>query len=192
MGEPFSIPRFPLLLWITIKVFVREDISRLGAALAFYTTVAVAPLLVLSIAAAGIFFASQDTARARVLGEIENLAGKQAGAAIQSVQNPSFSNAGHYATIIGAATLVFGDRHLHDLQTALNTIWHVRNRKETNRWRMVRNRLFSMAMVLATGFLLLVSLLVSAFLSWVVYAPSHTSACLRRFFRLSTTVFLSF
>lgn len=166
--DPLFIRRFPKLLWKTIGVFFSDNVTRLGAALAFYTTVAVAPMLVLAIAIAGFFFDSKDAARDRVLGEIENLAGEQAGAAIKAVQSPVNNHAGRVATIISAGTLLFGAFGVfYHLQDALNTIWHVPPPKEVNVWRTLRKRLFSLAMVLVTGFLLLVSLIASAFISWL-------------------------
>ncbi len=160
--------RFPRLLWRALRAFFSDDVSRLGAALAFYTTVAVAPLLVLTLVVAGFFFGGEDAARERVLGEIENLAGRQAGAAISAVQSPADTPAGRAAAVVGAVTLLFGAFGVfYHLQGALNAIWHVPPPKEINWWRTVLKRLFSMAMVLVTGFLLLVSLIASAFLSWL-------------------------
>lgn len=166
--HPLFIRRFPRLLWRTLSEFSTDNVSRLGAALAFYTTIAIAPMLVLTIAIAGFFFDSKDVARTRVLGEIENLAGAQASAAVKAVESPTDNHAGRIATIISAVTLLFGAFGVFfHLQDALNTIWHVPPPKEINWWRTLRKRLFSMAMVLVTGFLLLVSLIASALLSWL-------------------------
>lgn len=163
-----SSPNFPRLLWRTIRVFFADSVTRLGAALAFYTTIAVAPMLVLTIALAGFFFDNEDAARARVLGEIQNLAGEQAGEALESVKSPEKAPAGRVATIISGVTLLFGAFGVfYHLQDALNVIWHVPPPKKMSVWRTLRKRLFSMAMVLATGFLLLASLIASAFLSWL-------------------------
>ncbi len=150
----------------TIKAFSDDNITRLGAALAFYTTIAVAPLMVLAIAAAGILF-DETTARERILAEISNLAGSPASAAIQSVQSPVTSNTGMIATALSALTLVFGAfgvfRHLQD---ALNSIWRVKAPEGKGWWWFAKRRLFSLATVLVTGFLLLVSLIASAAISW--------------------------
>jgi membrane protein len=160
--------RLPRLLWRAVHAFFSDKVSRLGAALAFYTTIAVAPLLVLSVVVAGFFFDSKDAARERIIGEIENLAGPQAGAALSAVESPSETPAGHTAAAVGSVTLLFGAFGVfYHLQDALNAIWHVPPPKETNWWRTLLKRLFSLAMVLVTGFLLLVSLIASAFLSWL-------------------------
>src|SRR5688572_4850558 len=109
-----SVASFPrrvgrILAW-TGKAFYADNITRLGAALAFYTTVAVAPLLVLAVAVAGFFFEGTD-AREKVVGEISSLAGAHAGKAIESVQaveTPANAPAGRAATAVGIATLLFG------------------------------------------------------------------------------------
>ncbi|HSI07000.1 MAG TPA: YihY/virulence factor BrkB family protein [Rariglobus sp.] len=160
--------RFPRLLWRALRAFFSDNVSRLGAALAFYTTVAVAPLLVLTLVVAGFFFGGEEAARERVLGEIENLAGRQAGAAISAVQSPADTPAGRVAAVVGSVTLLFGGFGVfYHLQGALNEIWHIPPPREIDWWRTLLKRLFSMAMVLVTGFLLLVSLIASAFLSWL-------------------------
>ena len=151
----------------TGKAFVDDNVTRLGAALAFYTTTAVAPLLVLAIAVAGMVFEG-EAARERILGEISLLAGRQAGAALEAVQSPSATATGAVGTTLGVVTLVFGAFGVfHHLQDALNSIWRVQIPPSVG-WRaLVKRRIFSFATVLATGFLLLVSLIASAGLSWL-------------------------
>jgi membrane protein len=154
----------------TGKAFFDDNITRLGAALAFYTTVAVAPLLVLAVAVAGFFFNETD-AREKVIGEIASLAGTHAGKAIESVQavqSPADAPAGTTTTAVGILTLLFGAFGVfHHLQDALNSIWRVKPPASKGWWSFVRPRLFSFATVVGTGFLLLVSLVASAMLSWL-------------------------
>ncbi|MDI1337739.1 MAG: YihY/virulence factor BrkB family protein [Lacunisphaera sp.] len=151
----------------TVHAFFSDNIAGLGAALAFYTTVAVAPLLVLSIAMAGTVFGASD-ARQEVIGQIERLAGAQASAAVAAVQNPAGAAQGVFATLLGVGTLIFGTLGVFThLQNALNAIWRVSPRPAESWWHFLRSRLFSLATVIATGFLLLVSLVASAMLSWL-------------------------
>lgn len=158
------------ILGRTGKAFFEDNVTRLGAALAFYTTIAVAPLLVIAIAVAGFFF-EETEAREKVIGEIASLAGAHAGKAIESVQAvqpPSAAPAGHTATALGIATLIFGAFGVfHHLQDALNSIWRVQPPVTKGWWNFIRPRLFSFATVVGTGFLLLVSLVASAALSWL-------------------------
>ncbi len=161
------IKRSGLILAKTIQAFLADNITALGAALAFYTTVAVAPLLVLSIAMAGIVF-GEDDARQQVIWEIERLAGSQASAAVAAVQNPADTTTGMLATLLGFGTMVFGTLGVFiHLQNALNAIWRVPPQPTLGWWHFLRRRLFSLATVIATGFLLLVSLVASAMLSWL-------------------------
>jgi len=125
-AEQVSIlKRSGLILSKTVQAFFADNITRLGAALAFYTTVAVAPLLVLAIAIAGIVF-GEGEARQQVIGEIERLAGSQASAAVAAVQSPVATTTGTLATVLALGTLVFGTLGVFtQLQDALNAIWRV-------------------------------------------------------------------
>src|SRR5476651_1347526 len=155
------------ILTKTAQAFLADNIARLGAALAFYTTVAVAPLLVLAIALAGTVFGEGD-ARLTIIGEIERLAGSQASAAVAAVQSPAATTTGTLATLLGVATLIFGTLGVFtQLQDALNAIWRVPPRPVKSWWHYLLRRLFSLATVMVTGFLLLVSLVASAMLSWL-------------------------
>src|SRR5690606_7451375 len=100
-----------------------------------------------------------------------SLAGAQAGKAIEAVQavsSPENALAGRTATALGLATLMFGAFAVfHHLQEALNSIWRVERPATKGWWGFLRQRLFSFATVVGTGFLLLVSLIASALLSWL-------------------------
>ncbi len=150
----------------TGRAFLDDNISRLGAALAYYTTIAIAPLLVIAVALAGYFF--DQGAREQVVREIRSLAGRQAGEAINAVQSPGFSVGGTMATTLSVVTLIFGAFGVfYHLQDALNSIWRVQL-PPAKGWRMfLKQRLFSFGAVLGTGFLLVASLIASALLSWL-------------------------
>ncbi|HET7537091.1 MAG TPA: YihY/virulence factor BrkB family protein [Candidatus Didemnitutus sp.] len=155
------------ILHRTGRAFIEDNVSRLGAALAFYTTVAVAPLMVLALAVAGVFF-EESQARESVLREIRLVIGRPAAEALGAVQSPLNQVEGVLATVIGTVTLVFGAFGVFQhLQDALNSIWRTHAPSQIGFWAMVRRRLFSASVVLATGFLLLVSLILSAALNWL-------------------------
>jgi membrane protein len=159
--------RSGMILVATIKAFFGDNISSLGAALAFYTTVAVAPLLVLAISLAG-FVIGEGNARQQVIVEIGRLAGPQAGAAVGAVQSQAVTAKGLLASLVGLGTLVFGTLGVFTcLQNALNAIWRVAPKPTFGWWHFLRRRLFSLATVIGTGFLLLVSLVASAAISWL-------------------------
>jgi membrane protein len=155
------------IIYRTGQAFLDDHTARLGAALAFYTTIAVAPLLILAITIAGWFF-DEATARERVLGEIRHLAGPQAGRALEAVHQSASMEATIAPTLLGLGTLIFGALGVfHHLQNALNSIWRVESAHNRGWKWLIRTRLFSLAAVLITGFLLLVSLIISATLSWL-------------------------
>jgi membrane protein len=165
-GSPHLLGRLKFLGKRTVSAFFEDKVPRLGAALAYYTTVAVAPLLVVAIAVAGWFF-DEGTARQRVLGEIQHLAGSNVTQALNSVQSPSQQSGNVWATVIGGATLLFGAFGVFGhLQDALNSIWRVEDKSGETWAGKLKRRLFSLATVVGTGFLLIVSLVVSAALSW--------------------------
>jgi len=151
----------------TVRAFLDDNGGRLSAALAFYATVAIAPLLVLAIAVAGIVF-NQAEARQRIIAEIEQLAGAQTGAALAAMDSPTATRTGTVATVLGVATLIFGGMGVFThLQITLNAIWRVHPHPDPNWWHFVRRRLLSLAAVFATGLLLLLSLTASAVLGWL-------------------------
>ncbi|WP_438481255.1 YihY/virulence factor BrkB family protein [Oleiharenicola lentus] len=155
------------ILWRTLKAFIDDNVARLGAALAFYTTIAVAPLLVLAVAVAG-FFLGEGDARETVIGEISRLTGASAGKLLESIQDPVGQREGVIATVLGGATLLFGAFGVfYHLQVALNSIWRVHSDEKMEFRDMLKQRLFSFISVLATGFLLMVSLIASAALSFL-------------------------
>lgn len=150
----------------TAQAFFEDDVTRLGAALAFYTTIAVAPIMVLSVAVAGMFLESSD-ARDTVVREIRDLVGEPAAQAVATLPSPAMERGGVVATTLGGVTLLFGAlgvfRHL---QSALNSIWRTRP-PNLDLWKLIRYRITSLAVVVATGFLLLVSLILSSVLNWL-------------------------
>ncbi len=149
----------------TVNAYFDDKVPRLGAALAYYTMFAITPLLVLAVGVAGLMFEEQ-AARQRILGEITRLAGADAGKAIEFLGNSS-TQTNRIATAVGAATLLFGGFSVFlQLQDALNTIWRAPPQPPGPWMGTLKRRIFSLATVLGTGFLLIVSLIVSAILNW--------------------------
>jgi membrane protein len=140
--------------------------SRTGAALAFYTVFSLAPVLTLSIAIAGFFF-GEAAARGEIVGQIGDLVGPQGAQLVQSVlQNANRPGAGTIATIVSVITLIFGaNTALAELKTGLDQTWQVPPERRTGFWYSIRTRLLSVGLILSLGFLLLVSLVISAALT---------------------------
>ena len=135
----------------------------MGAALSYYTVFSLAPLLVVIIAVAGFFF-GEDAARGRIVEQLTGTLGREGAQLVQTmIQKASEPKAGIIATVIGLATLLLGATGvLMELHDALDTIWKVIPRKGRGWKGTVRDRVLSFGVILAFGFLLLVSLVLSA------------------------------
>jgi membrane protein len=144
-----------------------DDVPRLGASLAYYTLFSLAPILVIAIAIGGLVF-GPEAVRGEIVGQIQGLIGREGAEAVQAMlegaARPSSSVAATTAGIIAfflAATGAF-----LELQTALNTIWRVKPKANGSFFRILAlQRLISFGLVVALGFLLVTSLLVSAALA---------------------------
>ncbi len=141
---------------------------RLGAALAYYTVFSLAPLLVIVIASAGLFF-GQEAVQGQLMGQISGLLGKEGGEAVSSMIASAWKNdGGIFATVMGVLTLLFGATGVFiQLQDALDTIWGVKSTRSEGFLGFIKSRWLSLTMVLGIGFLLLVSLIVSAAISFI-------------------------
>jgi membrane protein len=145
-----------------------DNAPRLGAALAYYAVFSLAPLLLIAIAIAGLVF-GEEAARGQVVQEIQGLLGEDGAQLVEAaVENARKPSQGVLATVLGLAGLLFGaSGAFGELKSALNTIWEVEPKKGGGLKGLIKDRLLSFAMVLVIGFLLLVSLIVSAALSAV-------------------------
>ena len=164
------LARIWTLLKDTVEGYIEDGAMSHGAAIAYYTVFSIAPLLVIATAIAGLAF-SEDAVRGAVADQLRGLLGDGGAEAVQAmVRGAGDLTAGSIAAVVGVVTLlltasgVFGE-----VQTALNQIWKAPTPPAaTMRGAMaqlVRARALSMGLVAATGFLLLVSLVVSTALS---------------------------
>lgn len=138
-----------------------DNAPRLGASLSYYTAFSLAPLLLLAISLAGLIF-GRAAVQGRVMDQLGTLMGPESARAIQGMIQAAYKPAsGTIAAIVGFVTLLFGASGvMTELKNALNQIWRV---KEKSGFKtLVRDRLLSFGMVLVIGFLLLVSLVISA------------------------------
>jgi membrane protein len=154
-------------VWVVLQDaamgWLKHQASRTGAALAFYTVFSLAPVLTLSIAIAGFFF-GEAAARGEIVGQIGDLIGPDGAHAIQAIlQNANRPGAGSIATIASIATLIIGaNTALAELKSGLDQTWDVPSERRQGFWYFIRTRLLSVGLILALGFLMLVSLVVSA------------------------------
>ncbi|OGU71630.1 MAG: ribonuclease BN [Ignavibacteria bacterium RBG_16_34_14] len=154
-------------IWQFIKdVFNKwldDKAPKLGAALSFYTIFSLAPLLIIVISVAGFIF-GPDAARGELVGQIEDLVGREGAEVVQTaLKNTNDPKSGIIAIVVSLITLVIGSTAVFvELQESLDIIWRVKPKPGRNIFRgLLADRVQSFALVVATGFLLLVSLLVS-------------------------------
>lgn len=166
------LSNLPTLIKLSYQGWKEDKASRLSAALAYYTIFSLAPLLVIIIAITGLFW-QREAVQALVEAQVEGLVGSQGRTFIADMlANASQPAAGVTATIIGIITLLFGALGaFNELHNSLNTIWDVKEEKTEGFVEAVKkvifSRLLSFGMILVIGFLLLVSLVISAGLSAV-------------------------
>lgn len=154
------------LLKETFKEWQEDKASRLAAALAYYTAFSIAPLIIIAIAIAALVF-GEEAARGGIEDQLRGLIGQQGAEAVEEmIKNSSKPAEGTIATIISVVFLLFGASGVFgQLQDSLNTIWEVAPKPGRGVMGFIKDRFLSFAMVLGIGFLLLVSLILSAVLA---------------------------
>ena len=151
------------LFGTALRAWWDDDAMRLGATLAYYTLFAIAPVLMVATAIAGLVFGA-EAVRGEIAGQLDHLLGREGAGAVQSLlEGASQRRAGILATVIGTVTFVVAATGAFlELQGALNTIWRVKPNPGANVKAFVIDRLRSFGLVVAIGFLLLVSLAMTA------------------------------
>ena len=146
----------------TVTGFIDDNALSRGASIAYYTLFSIAPVLLIIVAIAGLAF-GRDAAQGAIVDQLSGLMGQKAAEALQDmIKSADNRTSGIVASIVGivalivTATGVFGE-----VQSAMNAIWKAKSRSSTLS-RLVRARLASLGLVLTCGFLLMVSLAVSA------------------------------
>ena len=150
------------LLKESFKEWKDDGALDLGASLAYYTIFSLAPMLLIALSIASLFW-DRGQLQGQLVGQMEGLVGRQGAEAVQTMlANASREGSGVVGTIIGFVTILFGATGLFAaLQKTLNRIWEVEAKPDQGIWSFVRTRILSFGMVLGIGFLLLVSLVFS-------------------------------
>jgi membrane protein len=163
------------LVKAAVSAWSADFAQSMGAALSYYTLFSVAPLLVIVIALAAVLF-GQDAAQAAILEQARALLGPEGARAIESMlasaqskpQHGLIASAASVVALLIGATSVFSE-----LETDLNRIWGVANKRKPGLWSFLRGRVLSFGVILALGFLVMVSLVMSAALAaWGKYWSS--------------------
>jgi membrane protein len=150
----------------TFICFFDENILKYCASLSYYTVFSIGPLLLIIVSLLGFFFGGSEPAQDRILHQFDELLGKSVVMQLDEILN-SFNNGdeGVFGIITGSIVLILGSTGIFlDMKDSINLIWHIRTKPGGFWLRLLLNRLLSFSLVVSMGFLLLVSLVVSAFL----------------------------
>jgi membrane protein len=147
------------------KNFSEDKVLRLAASLAYYAMFSIGPLLVIAVGVAGLVMGKEQVGH-QVREQLQSMLGASSAKTLESMMAAQKHGTSLITTIVGIVALLFGAGGVFgQLQDALNTIWEVESKPGTGIWGLVRQRFLSLTMVLGTGFLLLVSMALSTFLS---------------------------
>ena len=155
------------LIKATFSAWIDDHAPSMGAALAYYTVFSIAPLLLIVISVAGLIF-GVEVAREEIIAQLQSLMGKTGALVVQglleSISKPTESVT---AAVIGVALLLIGATTVFaELQDDLDRIWRAPKRtKDAGIFGLIRTRVLSFVMILGIGFLLIVSLILSAALA---------------------------
>lgn len=159
-------------IWKVIKQsfsgFSDDKVPKLSASLSYCTIFSFAPLLIVIIYAGSLFF-GREAVEGSIYNQIQHLVGKDTALQIQQIlKSAAISGNGHTAMIIGIVTLIIGATSIFaEVQDSINTIWGIKAKPHSGIKAMIKNRLLSFGVVGSLGFLLLVSLAVSAMVEGV-------------------------
>ena len=150
----------------TFSEWSEDKASRLAAALAYYVAFSLGPILVIAIAVVGLFY-DKTSAQQQIITQIGRMAGPNAGELVNSMLNAAREMGSNWlAAVLGLVALVFGATGVFgELQDSLNTIWDVELKPGIGLMGIIKKRFFSLTIIIGFGFLLLISLIITAGLS---------------------------
>ncbi|MBE2227198.1 MAG: YihY/virulence factor BrkB family protein [Ignavibacteria bacterium] len=168
MSSKFKIKAVPSLIVQAYYEMLDDKGFKMAAALSYYAAFSLGPLLIIVISIAGFFF-GEDAAKGQVFSELKNLVGPDGAVMIETIlKGASSKSTGIFAATLSIILLVLGSIGVFlELQESLNIIWGAELKPGKGLWLFIKNRLVSFSMVVATGFLLMVSLIISSLISIV-------------------------
>lgn len=169
---------------MAFEQFNTDNGMKLSASLSYYTLFSLGPMLVIIISFAGIFF-GQDAVRGSLYKQIQGLVGHDAAVQVQNIiANVQYTDGGITGAIVGIAILLLGATGVfNEIQSSINFIWSIRAKPEKGWLKLLINRLISFSLVISCGFILMVSLIISAVMDVL-------SDQLLRYFPNATLVFV--
>jgi len=156
------------VLKATFSGFSNDNITKLSGSLAYSTVFSMGPLLVVIISVCGLFF-KREAVEGKVYGVLENFIGKDTASQLQEIiKNAAISNKSTAALVIGIIVLLIGATSIFaEIQDSINNIWGIKPKPKSNLGKMLRNRFLSFSVIVGLGFLLLVSLSVTAIIEGI-------------------------
>ena len=150
------------LLKATFRAFTEDKALKMSAALAYYTIFALAPLIMILISLASIFYGKEATQN-QVFNQLNGLVGNEAAMQIQDIiKNIALSQDSTFAIVVGFFTLFLGATGVFiEIQDSINQIWRVKAKPKKGWKKMLVNRFLSFSMIISLGFLLIVSLVIN-------------------------------
>ena len=151
------------LLKQTGKGFIKDDVPKLSASLAYYTIFSLGPMLIVIIFLANIFW-HEEAVEGRIFAQIKNLVGEDVAFQVQEIiKNASINGNNLWTAVIGFVTLLIAATTVFaEIQDSINTIWKLKLKPEGGWLLMLKTRVLSFSLVVSLGFLLLVSLVINA------------------------------
>ncbi len=151
------------LLHQTFSEFIDDNVLKLSAALSYYTIFSIAPMLFLVISFAGAFY-GQEAVQGRLYGQLQQLVGSNAAIQIQEmIANTHLKNESTAGAITGGIILLFGATGVFtEIQDSINYIWSIKAKPKKGWIKFFINRIISFSLIVSLGFLMLVSLVISA------------------------------
>ena len=154
--------------------YIADNVIKYSASLAYYTTLSLAPMLVIIISVCGLLF-GKEAMRGEVYGQLNGLVGSDSAAQIQTMmQSIHLNRDTPLATIISLVILLIGATGIFgEMQDSLNKIWGLKTTTRRVWWKLILNRLLSFSIIICMGFVLMVSLLLNAVVATVSGRLNH-------------------
>ncbi len=152
----------------TYANWMLNDPFQMSAAVSYYALFSFPALLIIVIQTAGVFY-DRATVKGKIIDEIKKILGPDSADTIEMlIKNAIIEDQTNLALLIGLGTLLYGATGLFvSLQKALNTIWGIRLKPSTGVFKMILDRIFSLGLIIVIGFLLLISLILTALIAAV-------------------------
>lgn len=146
--------------------FIYDNAFKLSASLSYYTIFALCPMLLIMISLVGLFY-GQEAVQGKIYWQLNGLVGNEAALQIQDIiKNIQHTHHTTLGTIVGTIILIIGATGVFtEMQDSINYIWSVRAKPKKGWLRFLINRLLSFSLILGMGFVMLVSLVISALLN---------------------------